>query len=294
VTAVLVVIVALALTGMAVQTARWDRRPAAQPTRAAGPSGAEQRTRSQAGALADWFGPVFALRSGGSFGVDRTRRLPAGDTAPVPVLEVDYPAGSASNRAAALDDSALGGAQVYLDLRDGPVDALHLRYCVRFPVGFDFVKGGKLPGLFGGWVTSGQHIPDGRDGWSTRYMWRAGGAGEVYAYLPTSIAHGTSLGRGSWHFTPGAWNCLEQAVVLNQPGRADGSVTVWLDGHEVYVARGVRFRDTTSLRIDGLFFSTFFGGGDSTWASPYDQSAQFAAFAVSARYIGPPAWAKGG
>jgi hypothetical protein len=294
VTAVLVTVLALLLTGLAVETARWVRGPATAPARPASGPTAGSSTRSAAAGLASWFGSAFRLHSGGSFGVDRTVQVPAGGVAPAPVLSVLYPAGSASNRAAATDDAALGGAQLYLDLARGPVDALHLRYCVRFPVGFDFVKGGKLPGLFGGWVTSGQHIPNGRDGWSTRYMWRAGGAGEVYAYLPTSITHGTSLGRGSWRFTPGRWDCLEQAVVLNHPGRADGSITVWLDGRRVFVGHDVRFRDVASLRVDGLFFSTFFGGGDSTWASPVDQSAQFAAFAVSSRYIGPPSWAKTG
>jgi hypothetical protein len=47
------------------------------------------------------------------------------------------------------------------------------------------------------------------------------------------------------------------------------------------------YRTTSGLQIDGLFFSTFFGGGDQTWASPTDQYTQFAAFAVSPSYIGP-------
>ncbi|WP_181449171.1 polysaccharide lyase [Nonomuraea aridisoli] len=44
---------------------------------------------------------------------------------------------------------------------------------------------------------NGGRIPDGTNGLSTRFMWRANGAGEVYAYLPTSREHGTSLGRGA-------------------------------------------------------------------------------------------------
>jgi hypothetical protein len=35
------------------------------------------------------------------------------------------------------------------------------------------------------------------------------------------------------------------------------------------------------LRIRGLFFSTFFGGSDTTWATPVDQAADFANFTVS-------------
>ena len=216
----------------------------------------------------------------GSFGLDRGIVLPATEGAPGPVLRVTYPAGSASNRAATEDGAANGGVQAYLRLPNGSVDQARLRYYVRFQPGFDFVKGGKLPGLYGGTVTSGGHIPNGTNGFSTRYMWRTGGAGEVYAYLPSSVDHGTSLGRGSWQFTPGQWTPIEQEVRLNSPGQADGSVTVWVNGTQVFQQSGMVYRTTRSVKIDGLFFSTFFGGGDSSWASPSDQYAEFAAFSM--------------
>jgi hypothetical protein len=222
----------------------------------------------------------------GSFGLDRARVLPL-DAGLGPVVRVLYPARSASNLAADTDGTAYGGAQAYLPLRSGPTDELHLRYYVRFQPGFNFVKGGKLPGLYGGTVTSGRRIPNGSDGFSTRYMWRAGGAGEVYAYLPSSVAHGTSLGRGSWRFVPGRWTSIEQAVQLNTPGQANGSVTVWVNGRQVFQQTGMVYRTSDGLKIDGLFFSTFFGGGDASWASPTDQYAEFADCAFSSRYIGP-------
>jgi hypothetical protein len=220
-------------------------------------------------------------RSGGGFGAERLQALPGQGPGSSLAVRVDYPAGSASARSANADGSSYGGAQVYLLLPGGPVDAATLKYCVRFPTGFDFVKGGKLPGLFGGTVTSGRHIPDGSDGWSTRYMWRRGGAGEVYAYLPTSLAHGTSLGRGSWSITTGRWECVAQTVVLNTPGARDGSITVRVDGRQVFAAQGLLFRTTAALRVDGVFFSSFFGGGDPSWASPRDQYADFAGIAVT-------------
>lgn len=212
----------------------------------------------------------LGFREAGSFGLDRAELH--GD-----VLRVRYPAGSASNRAGGPG----GGAQAYLELPE-PVDELVLRYRVRFPAGFDFVKGGKLPGLYGGTVTGGQNIPDGTDGFSTRYMWRADGDGEVYAYLPTSVDAGTSLGRGCWTFPTGRWVELEQHVRLGTPGRADGTITVRVDGEPVLRQTGLAFRTTDELRIEGVFFSTFFGGGDSSWATPEDQYAEFAGFAVSA------------
>ena len=219
----------------------------------------------------------------GDFGLDLALLVPDPDRPGGTALRVAYPTGSASRDAGGPD----GGMQAYLELPGGPVEALDLVYRVRFPPGFDFVKGGKLPGLYGGTVTGGREIPDGTDGFSTRYMWRAGGAGEVYAYLPTSREHGTSLGRGCWWFVPGQWTEIHQRVLLNSPDAADGRVLVWQDGRQVLDATGLRFRTTGELRIDGLFFSTFFGGSDSTWASPVDQYADFAGFRL-ASVPGPP------
>ena len=229
--------------------------------------------------LARMLAPALTPRSGGAFGASRASLLGRDGPQGQEVVRVRYPAGSASMRSAKLDGTGYGGAQVYLLAK--PVDSAGLSYCVRFPVGFDYVKGGKLPGLFGGTVTSGRRIPNGTDGWSTRYMWRRQGAGEVYAYLPSSVDHGTSLGRGSWHFSAGVWNCLTQTVVLNAPGRADGQITVALDGATVFHQAGLVFRTTEGLHVDGVFFSTFFGGGDQTWASPAHQYADFTAMSFT-------------
>lgn len=166
-----------------------------------------------------------------------------------------------------------------------PADTVFLRYQVRFPPGFDFVKGGKLPGLYGGSGGSGGQHHD--DGFSTRYMWRRGGAGEVYAYLPGGSGFGVSLGRGSWTLPTGQWTDIQQGVRLNTPGRADGTLTVWVNGRQVFNQNGLTFRLTDQPRIDGLFFSTFFGGGDPSWASPKDQYADFAGFGFADHYISP-------
>jgi hypothetical protein len=236
---------------------------------------------------AAFFGPSFAPQSKGSFGLDRAGVVASGDPLFAQALQVSYPKDSASTRSSTGDGTPHGGAQLYLPLAAGQVDELHLRYYLKLPVGFTWVKGGKLPGLYGGTVNNGRKIPDGTDGWSTRYMWRRDGAAEVYAYLPSSKGHGTSLGRGDWTWPTGQWTCVEQAVKLNTPGRSDGSVTVWLNGTQVYSNTGLVFRSVSGLKIDGVFFSSFFGGGDASWATPRDQSAQFAAFAVSPSYIGP-------
>lgn len=239
-----------------------------------------------AAAVARFFGSRLTPREEGSFGLSRSELLREPDPLVGRTLRVRYPARSASPTVARKYDRPGGGAQLYLPLRSGPTDSLHLRYYLRFPKGFDFVKGGKLPGLYGGEVTGGRRIPDGENGLSTRYMWRSGGRGEVYAYLPTSVEHGTSIGRGKWRWPTGRWTCVEQAVTLNSADRSNGSVEVFLDGRRVLHKDGLEFRTTERLKIEGVFFSTFFGGGDPSWATPRSGHADFAAFAVSDRPIG--------
>ncbi|NJN86911.1 MAG: polysaccharide lyase [Leptolyngbyaceae cyanobacterium SL_7_1] len=138
-----------------------------------------------------------------------------------------------------------------------------------------------MPGIYGGNAPSGGKIPNGTDGFSTRFMWRSGGKGEVYAYLPTSTSYGTSIGNGAWSFKTGVWHRLEQQVVLNNPGQDNGMIRVWLDGNQVWQQTGLRFRTADSLKINGIFFSTFFGGGDLSWATPADVSIDFANFSVT-------------
>lgn len=73
-----------------------------------------------------------------------------------------------------------GGAEFYatpLSLRTA--NSVSLEYSVFFPVDYDWVKGGKLPGLYGGHTgCSGGN--NALTCFSTRLMWRGEGMGELY------------------------------------------------------------------------------------------------------------------
>ena len=197
------------------------------------------------------------------------------------VARVRYPKGSYNPGAMARMGRAAGGAGFRLKLGLPHSDTVRLSYYLRFAPDFRFVKGGKLPGLGGGKGNTGGRIPDGSDGFSSRLMWREGAEGEVYAYLPDSRSWGTSLGRGSWRFTPGAWHHMEQTLRINTPGKADGEITVRQDGKQVYRSGGLKFRETPNLRPDLLIFETFFGGDSADWATPVDTYAEFADLTAS-------------
>lgn len=172
----------------------------------------------------------------------------------------------------------LGGAGFKVRLLPVGTDRATLSYRVRFPPDFDFVLGGKLPGLFGGGGNSGGYIPNGSDGFSFRLMWGAQGNGTVYAYLPTSIKYGTPLLHKKFRFVPGRWHTVLQELVLNTPGISNGFVRMWIDGQQFGEASGLLVRSTDALKINGVFFDVFFGGGDPSWATPSDTYIEFSDF----------------
>ncbi len=173
------------------------------------------------------------------------------------------------------------------------LDEAYLRYYVRFDPGFDFVLGGKLPGLVGGEANTGGDVPNGTDGWSARMMWRAGGKVVQYVYHPEIAEYGEDMDwsqGGQRYFAPGKWHCVETQILMNSvidgAGQHDGVVRSWFDGDLALERTNVRFRDVDTLKIDGLYFSTFFGGSDATWAPAENQGAQFDNFVVSRAPIG--------
>ncbi len=156
-------------------------------------------------------------------------------SAPGPVLQVQYPAGS-------FQDNNGGGAQFFAMWNSSSGSAFQsmlVTYEVAFDAGFDWVKGGKLPGLRGGPDPnncSGGNQANGTNCFSSRVMWRKNGDGEgelvlfylgasygrfshgvckVYAYVPRANGicsdsgvqcndqFGISLDRGSFVFASG-------------------------------------------------------------------------------------------
>ncbi|KAM0748883.1 hypothetical protein T439DRAFT_290964 [Meredithblackwellia eburnea MCA 4105] len=161
------------------------------------------------------------------------------------VMQVLYPNGSINpgNKV-----TPIGGTGMYMT----PLDVSNARnvslsYSIFFPVGFDFVKGGKLPGLYGG-HTGCSGGKQSEDCFSTRLMFRTGGMGEMYLYAPKSSQpdslcktlpvsycdgpYGMSIGRGAWTFKTGEWTNIRQDVVLNTPGQPDGSFQIFVNDGE--------------------------------------------------------------
>lgn len=104
-------------------------------------------------------------------------------SSPESVLSILYPEGS--YRQTPMSNVPTGGLTVYpsLSTSEESEDVSHalLTYKVAFQEGFQWNRGGKLPGLWSGKDTkecSGGNQSDKDDCWSVRLMWRADGAGE--------------------------------------------------------------------------------------------------------------------
>ncbi|KZV90604.1 polysaccharide lyase family 14 protein [Exidia glandulosa HHB12029] len=175
-----------------------------------------------------------------------------------------------------------------------------LEYSVYFPEDFDWVKGGKLPGLYGG-HESCSGGDDAESCFSTRMMWRPGGEGEIYLYAPRDkqasnvcatppktvcdSVYGMSLGRGSFAFALGGWTRITQTVVLNTPGSPDGSLDLDVNGQRVMSVQGVYYRNapsaSTPQNASCWIHSTFFGGHEQDYATPKDQFTYFGDFVMT-------------
>ncbi|CAE6455808.1 unnamed protein product [Rhizoctonia solani] len=217
-------------------------------------------------------------------------------------MQISFAKGSVAYRG-----QALGGVSFYaLGPASQPIThakVLTFSFAVFFEEGFQFNKGGKLPGLYGGVSDSeATGCSGGRRSnkcWSTRFMWRKDGQGEVYTYLPPSgestnkkavcspsNAHcngeyGWSLGRGDWSWKTGQWQTIAQKVTLNTPGNADGSIVTYYNGGVVSEAKDIIVRASADSVPRGAMVQTFFGGHDATWASPQDQKLWFADFSMA-------------
>jgi len=208
-----------------------------------------------------------------------TKPAPDGTNSSGPVLRVVYPQGS-------YQSNDQGGAQFYVmwNSTGSAFQSMMLSYELTFDQDFPWVKGGKLPGLRGGpdpVNCSGGNQANGTNCFSTRLMWRPSGNGEVYAYVPrennicndTGVVcndeYGISVDRGSFTFARGQWNHVTMLVRLNSPtDTANGQVTLFFNGVQVLDHDDIYFRQKDVITTGGLYFSTFFGGSDPSWAPP--------------------------
>ncbi len=124
-----------------------------------------------------------------------------------------------------------------------------LAYSVFLPEDFEFGLGGRLPGLMG--------MADGAESkeplFSTRYTWGESGTLGFHPQLP-DIPDGRSLEseRMTTRLERGGWVALEQEVVLNAPGEANGIMRIWANNELVFERTDVVIRKNEAVVISGV------------------------------------------
>lgn len=170
----------------------------------------------------------------------------------------------------------------------GRHEQAELCYTLRFSPDFDFVKGGKLPGLCGGPENvSGGRPADGKNGFSARLMWRKDGRGEAYVYHKNQKGnYGDSFPfPEDFRFPTDKPVTVRLAVRMNTPGKRDGTLRVWTttagqDERLMVERKDMEWRSVDSFGVDGLYFETFHGGGDKSWAPTRPCFVEFSQMSV--------------
>lgn len=208
-------------------------------------------------------------------------------------LAVDYPANVHGTRET--------GAQWQLEFDESYEEAT-LSYRVRFSPGFDFVRGGKFPGLAGGSAPTGSTLATGFNGWTGRMMWRTdfnGTSGQPQQLTTGGITYtkhttsgftgdGRQEDRNRWMNPDGSntvmvadrWYKITQRIVMNTPGEFDGIQQIFLDDVMVINEQNLRYRLDDSFAIDQVYFSTFYGG-NADWRTSKAEVAFFDDFVVT-------------
>ncbi|KAJ7584948.1 hypothetical protein C8J56DRAFT_138587 [Mycena floridula] len=207
-----------------------------------------------------------------------------------PVLVGNYPKGSYAGAKTPPSGPGIAGFIFEAAGTDELGETVRLSYDVKFDEDFDFVRGGKLPGLYGGSdpatakTCAGGHHDD--SCWSARIMWREDGKGELYAYLSSAneglavckgkcdVKYGASIDTGAWTFKAGEWTTITEEVTV---GTKTGSIKVSVNGDQKIMVDNL----TLAGKTRGAMIHTFFGGSStSTFQSSKDQKAHFRNFSI--------------
>lgn len=179
--------------------------------------------------------------------------------------------------------SGNGSPRIQAERAVPPAREYTLNYDLFLEPGFEFVKGGKLPGLspvdhVTGCDTS---VPE---GWSLRAMWRREGAVQTYFYQQLrSESCGEGPTSATFRLQAGRWHAFSVHLRVNSTADAsDGLAEVFVDGVPVSSQGGLRLRgaDTQASLVNNFFFSSFYGGSDSSWSPSTTTHARFDNFAV--------------
>lgn len=137
----------------------------------------------------------------------------------------------------------------------GTAQAACLSYDLWLPKTFEFGRGGVLPGIYGG-------TPDLNSVFATRVAWND--LSEVGVNVESSSGKSYGIDSHEMAFAPGRWAAIEQEVVLNSPGKLDGTVRLWVDGELRAENTKIAMRADEKSNISGVISDVGYTRGSKT------------------------------
>lgn len=110
----------------------------------------------------------------------------------------------------------------------GSVRAACLSYRLFMSKDFSFSAAGTLPGLFAAHDLDDLDAVQPKSGAVTRLGWQKNGT--IGVDIRTPVTSGVWLGAQYLTWPLNRWVSVEQEVVLNAPGKANGILRLWIDG----------------------------------------------------------------
>ncbi|MBY0225875.1 MAG: hypothetical protein K2Q28_08735 [Hyphomicrobium sp.] len=167
------------------------------------------------------------------------------------------------------------------DMADAHPKAACLSYRVFLPSNFQFSRGGTLPGLMIGADFSPRGEPIVGDGAAVRAGWSADGRIVVNVQYATRDGWKNPSAISAKTVWPsGRWFNVEQEVILNEAGKKNGIIRLWLDGELAGENTTVALRGDDALAMAGVIADVHYGSVFNNATAPEDTEIRVSPFII--------------
>jgi hypothetical protein len=156
-----------------------------------------------------------------------------------------------------------------------------LSYQVFLPDDFAFASAGALPGLFFGMDFDARGEPLIGSGAVARIGWNREGAIAVnLQYAGKDGWQNPAVLSSKTKWPLGRWVSVEEEIILNDVGKKNGVIRVWLDGELVGENTKLGLRSAPGLTMAGVLADVHFGTVSNASLAPKDLQIQLSPFVI--------------